>query len=274
MTLREAIRRAAGQLSAVSDTARLDAELLAAHCLGVSREALLLGHLEDAEPPHFADYIDRRLDHEPVAYITGRVDFWSLSLQIGPSVLIPRGDSETLIEAALAACAATPPTEILDLGTGSGALLLAALSEWPAAQGLGVDQSADALAIARKNALATGLSDRARFCQGDWGAGLTGPFNLILCNPPYIATGFPLDRQVAAFEPASALYAGEQGLDDYRRIAPQIAQLLDRKGVACVEIGFDQAASVGALFAEQGLSVDLRRDLGGRDRCLVLTSAG
>lgn len=274
MTLRDAIRAAAQRLSAVSDTARLDAEILAAHSLGITREVLLLGHLDAAVPPEFPALVARRADAEPIAYITGQAEFWTLTLRVGPGVLIPRSDSETLIEAALEACAGAPPAAVLDLGTGSGALLLAALSQWPDARGVGVDQSPAALAIAQENAQALGLSDRVCVRKGDWGDGVDGPFNLILCNPPYVATDFALARTVAEFEPAGALYAGADGLDDYHRLAPQIARLLASDGVACVEIGFDQAASVSALFAAQGLSVRLKRDLGGRDRCLVLQKLG
>lgn len=270
MTLREAIRTAAARLSAVSDTARLDAEILAAHSLGVTRATLLLTHLDAAAPPDFQAFVARRANAEPVAYITGQAEFWTLTLHVRPGILIPRSDSETLIEAALAACAGAPPAAILDLGTGSGALLLAALSEWPEARGLGVDQSPVALAVAQDNAQALGCADRACFREGDWGAGVSGPFNLILCNPPYIATDFVLPRSVVGFEPAGALFAGPEGLDAYQRLAPQIARLLAPDGVACVEIGFDQAEPVAALFAAQGLAVTLTRDLGGRDRCLVL----
>ncbi|MFM7028765.1 MAG: peptide chain release factor N(5)-glutamine methyltransferase [Chakrabartia sp.] len=270
MTLRDALKAAAARLAPLSATPRLDAELLAAHALGVTREAMILSYLEEAAPEGLEPLVARRLAQEPVAYILGEADFWTLTLGVSPAVLIPRADSETLIEAALDAFALRPPASILDLGTGSGALLLAALSEWPLAAGLGVDQSDEALAIARANAVRTGLAGRARFQQGDWGQGLEAVFDLILCNPPYIAQGFPLAADVAAHEPHTALFAGPDGLDDYRLLAPQIAALLAPGGVACVEIGFDQAVSAGALFSAQGLALEVRRDLGGRDRCLVL----
>ncbi|MEY3906381.1 MAG: hypothetical protein RIR59_1204, partial [Pseudomonadota bacterium] len=152
MMLREALRQAAARLAMVSETPRLDAELLAAHSLGVARDQVLLAHLDDAVPEQFWDLIARRLNEEPVAYITGMAEFWSIPLQVGPGVLIPRPDSETLITAAMAHFETSAPTTILDLGTGSGALVLAALVEWPLARGLGVDQSDDALAIATANA--------------------------------------------------------------------------------------------------------------------------
>ena len=270
MKLRDALRVAAEQLAVTSATPRLDAELLAAHCLGVDRNKLLLTHLDTATPSEFGELVERRLRHEPLAYITGQASFWSLDLQVGPDVLIPRPDSETLIEAAIAHFDAEGPKTVLDLGTGSGALLLAALSHWPAAHGLGVDQSPAALFIAQENAARLGMQTRAQFQLGNWGQGLPGPYDLILCNPPYIAQGYPLEPDVACYEPASALFAGQQGLDDYLLLAPDIAQLLSCTGCACVEIGFDQARSAGAIFDAQGFSVNVIKDLAGQDRCLVL----
>lgn len=271
MTLREAISRAAERLSLASDTPRLDAEILAAHAMGIDRNSLLLGRLDDPAPVAFDALIARRLATEPVAYIIGRQDFWSLSLKVAPGVLIPRPDSETLIEAALDFFQGRPPAQILDLGTGSGALLLAALSEWPNAHGLGVDQSRVALSIATENADQCGLASRAEFSFGDWGQGVTGPFDLILCNPPYIATGYALHSGVADYEPQEALFSGQHGLDDYKRLAPQIGALLGAGGCACIEIGFDQAETAGQLFASAGFAVEVRQDLAGRDRCLRLT---
>lgn len=270
MTLRDALSAAAEQLAAVSPTPRLDAELLAAHALGVDRNQLLLLHLKDTVPDALRGLLERRLRHEPVAYITGEASFWSLDLNVRPGVLIPRPDSETLIEAAIDHFQFGAPDVVLDLGTGSGALLLAALDHWPKAQGLGIDQSQTALDVAIGNAQRVGVADRATFQLRDWGAGLEGVFDLILCNPPYIADGYPLIRDVADYEPASALFAGAQGLDDYVRLAPDIARLLSATGCACVEIGFDQGLSVAAIFDAHGMDVALRQDLAGQDRCLVL----
>ena len=159
-------------LAPVSDTPRLDAELLMAHTLVVTRETLLLEHLEDPIPPGFANLLRRRANNrEPIAYITGIRQFWSLDLAVGPGVLIPRPDSETLIEAAIAHFSAAPsPTSILDLGTGSGALLVAALHHWPAARGVGIDRSADALRYARANAASHLAGERAAFIRADWAA--------------------------------------------------------------------------------------------------------
>ena len=269
-SIRQALAAAASQF-VFSETPRLDAELLMAHALGVSREQLLLSHLDDPVPPAFADLVERRARHEPVAYITGARAFWTIDLQVGPGVLIPRADSETLIEAAVAHFAGRAPATILDLGTGPGTLLLAALDQWPQAKGVGIDQSDDAAHYFAANVVALGMGDRASFRQGDWAEGLEGQFDLILANPPYIATTDPLPPEVSKYEPAAALYAGLDGLDAYRVLAPQIARLLAPGGVACVEVGATQAESAGALFAAQGLSVGVRKDLGGRDRCLIAT---
>ncbi len=270
MTARDAIAAAAERLTAVTDTPRLDAELLMAHARGVDRNALLLRHLSDPVPTAFAALIARRLAREPLAYITGTRDFWTISLHVSPAVLIPRPDSETLIEAAIVHFKGGAPETILDLGTGSGALLLAALSEWPGATGVGVDVSDEALVMAQRNANALHFSERAKFLKGDWTEGLTGPFDLILCNPPYVETDARLTPEVMN-EPHQALFAGADGLDDYRRLAPQIASLLTPNGCAAVEIGATQASRAGALFADAGLSVAVLQDLGRRDRCLLLT---
>ena len=188
MTVRAAIAEAASRIA--SETPRLDAELLMAHALGVSRQAMLLSRLGDPVPEGFAALVERRLRHEPVAYITGSRGFWTIELQVGPGVLVPRADSETLIEAAVVHFAGTEgPKRVLDLGTGPGTLLLAALAEWPQARGLGVDASETALGYARENAERLGLSERVELRAGDWAAGVYGAFDLILCNPPYIGTG-------------------------------------------------------------------------------------
>ncbi len=270
-TVREALNRAATALSACSDTPRLDAELLAAYALNIDRDGLILTALGAPEPSGFEDLICRRLAHEPVAYITGARDFWTLTLRVAPGVLIPRPDSETLIEAAIAHFGEGGPRSILDLGTGSGALLLASLSHWPTAAGIGVDTSDIALEIARSNAERLRLAGRALFRKGDWAAGIEAQFDLILCNPPYVEAHAELAQEVREHEPATALFAGEDGLADYRRIAPQLGMLLASNGVAVIEIGHQQAEAAGALFAAQGFDVSVRQDLGQRDRCLVLT---
>jgi release factor glutamine methyltransferase len=269
--VRSALAKAAQALASVSDSPRLDAELLMAHALGVSREAMILRGLDDPAPEGFAALLARRLAHEPVAYITGYRAFWTIELAVGPGVLIPRPDSETLIEAAIEYFGMRGPARVLDLGTGPGTLLLAALAEWPEATGLGVDSSATALDFARANAAALGLAERAAFQPGDWTQGLAGAFDLILANPPYIATDEPLPRQVREHEPAAALFAGADGLDDYRRIVPELRRLLAPGGAAVLEIGWTQADSVSALARMCGFAVALYRDLGDRPRALLLS---
>lgn len=275
MSLADWLRDAAARLAAVSDTARLDAELLAAHALGIDRPQMLLV-LRDLEAPDGLDaLLTRRLAHEPVAHITGTRDFWTLTLAVGPDVLIPRPDSETLIEAAVAHFAGTVgPRRILDLGTGSGALLLAALDQWPEASGVGIDISARALSVAEGNARRLGLAPRARFRQGDWGTGLSERFDLLLCNPPYIPAAETLSQQVSRYEPHGALFAGADGLDCYRLLAPETGRLLADGGVALFEIGHDQGESVPALFAGAGFTPVVLADLGGRSRCVRVMTAG
>jgi release factor glutamine methyltransferase len=270
MRVREALAAAAARLGHVGDTPRLDAELLMAHALDCSREEVLLAHQEQEAPERFEALLERRLAHEPVAYITGRRAFWTIELEVGPGVLIPRPDSETLIEAAIARFGGRGPATILDLGTGPGTLLLAALAEWPAATGLGIDRSEIALDFARRNAARLGLSSRASFSLGDWGEGLEERVDLVLCNPPYVEAAAALAPHVAAWEPAEALFAGIDGLDQYRRLAPQLPGLLARGGLACVEIGAGQAPPLRELFEMAGFSVSEREDLAGVPRCLVL----
>ncbi len=272
MTVGEAIRAAAERLAATSDTARLDAELLMAHALGLTRSDMLLRAMRDPAPQSFPALIERRATHEPVAYITGKAEFYGRSFAVEPGILIPRSDSETLIEAALAAC--PDPRRVLDLGTGSGALLLTVLAERPAAQGVGIDASAVAIEVTGENAIALGIANPWDLHCRDWRtpgwADGLGTFDLILCNPPYVEDDAALDAQVRDFEPASALFAGPDGLDDYRILIPRLRGLMNPQAVAILEIGANQAEAVGALAAEAGLTIDLRRDLAGRARALVL----
>jgi release factor glutamine methyltransferase len=261
-----ALADAARRLAAVSDTPRLDAELLLAHALGVDRQALLLGPADRATPPGFAALVERRATGEPIAHILGERDFWTITLRVTPDTLIPRPDTETLLEVAVERFGRAGPARILDLGTGSGALLLAALTEWPDATGLGVDRSEPALAVAADNAGRLGLADRAAFAQAGWATAADGGFDLVLCNPPYIGEGEALPASVRRFEPASALFAGPDGLADYRELARYLR--LPPQGIACFEIGHTQAAAVCALFEEQGHATAVRRDLAGRDRCV------
>ena len=270
------IRTATNLLTGISDTPRLDAELLMAHALGVERQDVLLDPARYAVPEIYAHLVARRMAHEPIAYIVGYRDFWTLRIEVGPGVLVPRPDSETLVEACLDLArerGAGWPWRVLDLGTGPGTLLLAVLSEFPGATGLGVDASEQALAYARDNAEDLGMAGRTAFHAGDWGKGIDGPFDLILCNPPYIGTDEPLMPDVADHEPAGALFAGADGLADYRRIIPDLPRLLAPGGAAVLEIGHRQRTSVSELAEAAGLAAACRQDLGGRDRALLLTRA-
>jgi release factor glutamine methyltransferase len=267
------LREATAALEGISPTPRLDAELLLAHALGIDRSAMLLLQHDLSAPESFTDLLTRRLADEPVAYITGVQAFWDLELCVTPNVLIPRADSEALLEAAMDWFSAKDqPMRIADLGTGSGALLLAALSIFPDAVGIGIDASAGALTVARDNAQRLRCADRARFemrdwMQAGWSEGL-GPLDLILCNPPYIEDSFILAPMVSAHEPHSALFAGADGLNDYRILIPSLRDFLDPGGVAFFEIGYNQADSVCALGAEAGYLTELRHDLAGNPRVI------
>ena len=271
-TVADAIRAAAERLADISDTARLDAELLMGHALGMTRSDMLIRAMRDCAPEVFETLVERRVLREPVAHILGRQEFFGLDLRVTPETLIPRGDSETIVHAALDT--APEAGRVLDMGTGSGALLLAFLHERIGASGVGIDASAAAIALARENGEALGLGSRAEFRRAswldpDWTAGI-GEFDLVLCNPPYVEADAELDPDVREFEPASALFAGPDGLDDYRVIIPQLGKLLFPGGVAVLEIGSTQADSVAAIAGDSGFATELRHDLGGRPRALIL----
>lgn len=269
-----ALSRATHQLARSSDTPRLDAELLMAEALHIDRDRLILAPPDREVPKRFWDMVERRANGEPVAYITGRRAFWNIELHVGPGVLVPRPDSEVLIASALEHFEGTGgPSRILDLGTGPGTLLLAALDIWPQATGVGTDLSRRALSYAAANARRLGFDGRVRLRLGDWAEGISDRFDLILCNPPYVAEGADLGPGVREYEPDEALFAGEEGLDAYRALAPQLPALLEKGGLAAIEIGCDQAAAVTALLARDGLQADVAHDLAGRDRALLLTWA-
>jgi len=264
------VRNAAARIG--GETPRLDAELIVAHALGISREALLLGNPEVAAEAAEA-FIARRAAGEPVAYILGRQEFWSLDLEVGPGILVPRGDTETLIVAAQRLFPADRPLSILDLGTGSGALALTALAEWPGATALATDVSDTALGVAARNAERLGVSARCRFLKADWAEGVEGRFSLILSNPPYIGEDEATGPGVREYEPHGALFAGPDGLDAYRRIVPALPALLEADGAAILEIGWKQAAAVLALGHGAGLEGAVEHDLAGRDRAVVFRHA-
>nr|WP_255575258.1 peptide chain release factor N(5)-glutamine methyltransferase [Caldovatus aquaticus] len=259
------------------ESPRLEARLLLGHALGLPAEALLRDPARPVPPAaaaRFAALLHRRLERAPVAHLLGEREFWSLPLAVSPATLIPRPDSETLIEAALAAFPDRAAVRaILDLGTGTGCLLLAALTEFPRASGLGVDRVAEAAALAAANARRLGLAGRARFVVGDWAAPLAARFDLVLCNPPYVETGaIPhLAPEVARHEPATALDGGADGLDAYRAVLAALPALLAPAGRAVLELGQGQRPAVEALARAAGLRpLGCRADLGGVERALVL----
>ena len=267
-----ALADAARQLGKTSDTARLDSELLMAEALHIDRDGLILSPPDRKVPDRFWAMVERRAAGEPVAYITGRRAFWDIELHVGPGVLVPRPDSEVLIASAIDHFDGTDgPSRILDLGTGPGTLLLAALDVWPHATGLGTDLSRQALTYASANARRLGFETRVKWLQGNWAAGLVERFDLILCNPPYVPDHAELGPGVREYEPDEALFAGREGLDAYRALAPQLPDLLERGGLAAVEIGHDQAKPVTRLLARDGLEVTVAHDLAARDRALLLT---
>jgi len=270
--LDRALADAARQLELSSDTARLDSELLMAEALHIDRDKLILSPPKRAVPNRFWEMVERRKRGEPIAYITGRRAFWNIELHVGPGVLVPRPDSEVLIASAIEHFEGTAgPNRILDLGTGPGTLLLAALDIWPKATGLGVDLSRQALSYASANARRLGFDERAKLMQGNWANGLLDRFDLILCNPPYVAEGAELGPGVREYEPDEALFAGREGLDAYRDLAPQLPRLLNPGGLAAIEIGHDQAEPVTELLARDGLQTRVANDLGDRPRAVLLT---
>ena len=219
------------------------------------------------------DYPACRERREPVSHILGRKGFWKIMLQVTPDVLTPRPDTETVVEYVLRDFHEHAPWSVLDLGVGSGAILLSILAERPAAKGLGVDVSEEALAVARENAANLGLAGRTALLRGDWAWGLADEsFDLVVSNPPYIASDVieTLEPEVRDHEPRLALEGGADGLDAYRALAPEILRVLKPGGRFAVEIGYDQKAAVEALFREAGArDVVTVRDLGDRDRVVA-----
>lgn len=267
-----ALAEAARQLEDSSDTARLDSELLMAEALHIDRDKLILSPPNREVPDRFWQMVERRKGGEPIAYITGRRAFWNIELHVGPGVLVPRPDSEVLMASAIEHFEGTSgPKRILDLGTGPGTLLLAALDVFPDATGLGIDVSRHAMSYAAANARRLGFEPRLKFKLGNCAEGVSEAFDLILCNPPYVAEGAELGAGVREFEPDEALFAGAEGLDAYRALAPQLPRLLNKGGLAAVEIGHDQADAVSALLARDGLQARVAQDLASRDRALLLT---
>lgn len=254
----------------------IDARLLVEAACGATRTDIVTDPhrpLTPAQEATLEDYLARRERREPVSHILGRKGFWKIMLSVNADVLTPRPDTETVVELALRDFPEHAPYSILDLGVGSGAILLALLAERPAAKGLGTDVSEEAIAVARDNAAALGLAGRVAFLRGDWTAGLADEnFDIVVSNPPYIATEVieTLEPEVRQYDPRLALDGGPDGLDAYRVLAPQVMRVLKPGGRFFVEIGYDQKAAVEALFREAGaLEVATHLDLANRDRVVA-----
>ena len=256
---------AVGRLAAAGiDNPRLDARLLLAHASG--------------DAARFESLVARRVAREPLAYITGHKEFWSLDFEVGPGVLIPRPETETVIERALAQFPDRQAAlQVLDLGTGSGCLLIALLKEYPNAQGLGLEMADDARAFAERNIARHNLGARCAIRSGSWGEAISSTYDVILSNPPYIRSAdiAGLEAEISAYEPLLALDGGADGLSAYRALAPEIARLLRPGGYAFVEIGAGQAAAVGDLFRDEGLQLGaIAPDLAGIPRVVTARAVG
>ena len=256
----------------------IDARLLVEAAAGATRADIVgdpYRQLTAEQEATLADYLNRRENREPVSHILGRKGFWKIMLSVTRDVLTPRPDTETIMDAVLPAFPADMAFNVLDLGVGSGAILLAILAERPAAKGLGIDVSEEALAVARENAANLGLAGRLALLRGDWTAGLGDEsFDLVVSNPPYIATDVieTLEPEVRDHEPRLALDGGPDGLDHYRILAPEILRVLKPGGMFAVEIGFDQKQAVEDLFRAAGArGVRTIRDLSTRDRVVTGT---
>jgi release factor glutamine methyltransferase len=266
--------------SSTIDSAELDARILIGTVLGLDLTGLIASAnrlVTAAEAARLEDLIRRRLDGEPVARILGHKEFWGLPLQLSAATLVPRPDTETVVELALemlrAAALGDHQLRIADIGTGSGAILLALLSELPEACGFGTDISVLALRTASANAAALGLADRAAFVACDYAAALSGTFDLIVSNPPYIRSAeiAGLATEVREHDPLSALDGGADGLDAYRALIPQTARLLAPRGVLVVEIGQGQSGDIEALMTATGLMLERppKADLAGIRRAVA-----
>ena len=270
-TVKALLDAVAQQLKAAGiDGARAEARLIVAHVTGLDRARQLTDPGQAVDPEPALALARRRVAREPMAYLIGRREFWGLDFIVGPGVLVPRPETETLIEAVLAAFSdRTAPWRVLDLGTGTGCLLLTLLSLYPNALGIGIDRSAAALAYAARNRRLLGLEERALLVQGDWLAAVQGPFDLVVANPPYIAPNEPRDPETR-HEPEVALIAGQDGLDAYRAIAGPAWLALTPGGFAAVEIGAGQGDAVRALLEQAGFrEVAVMPDLAGRPRAVT-----
>lgn len=259
------------------DTAQLDARMLVAHAMGISRTELLMlkeFSLTPAQQKTLDALVDMRVRRVPMAQILGRREFWGLTFKVTKDTLDPRPDSETLIEALIHhETRRSAKLRMLDLGTGTGCLLLSALSEYPQSTGLGIDQSQAALDVALENARNLGMQNRAEFKKSDWNSEIKGVWNVVISNPPYIPTEeIPtLAPEVAQHEPKAALDGGSDGLDCYLRITSFLPEILAEEGLALLEVGAGQAQDVAALATANGLRIaGITRDLSGIERCVVI----
>ena len=274
LTLVSAWTRAKEQLKAAGiEGPVIDARLLVEDAADATRTDIVTDPkrpLTDEQVATLDAHVARRIAREPISHILGRKGFWKIMLQVTPHVLTPRPDTETVVELVLRDIPEHARISVLDLGVGSGAILLAILADRPAAKGLGVDVSEEALAVARDNAAQLGLAPRTALLRGDWTSGLgDASFDVVVSNPPYIRTAEieTLAPEVRDHEPRLALDGGADGLDAYRLLAPQILRVVKPGGRFAVEIGHDQSAAVQALFRAAGaLEVSTAKDLANRDR--------
>ncbi len=274
LTIAEALREGANRLAAAGiDHPRLESRILLAQALGCSSEDLIRDLTVRPGRSDFGALIARRAAREPLAFILGWREFWSLRFRVSPATLIPRPETETVVEAALSVAPdRDAPMRVLDLGTGTGCLLLAFLNERPCAFGVGTDRSLDAVRLAQGNARDLGLGSRSAFVLGDWADSVGGRFDLVLSNPPYIPASdlAGLMPEVVGHEPRSALDGGESGLAAYRTIIAALPGILRPSGAAVLELGIGQSEAVAAIAASAGLRAETRLDLSGTPRAMIL----
>jgi release factor glutamine methyltransferase len=259
------------------ETAALDARLLLLAALGISATDLVMHPdvpLTPEQAQTLADFTRRRLAHEPVARMIGEREFWGLPFRLSPETLVPRPDTETVVATVLELIPdRQTPLRIVDFGTGSGCILVALLHEMPRATGLGIDLSEGALRTARENAWANGVGERSRFAAARWAEAVSGTFDVIVSNPPYIASAIipTLDEEVREHDPLLALDGGQDGLEPYRILLSEAGRLLAPGGLLAVEIGYDQEEALRSLAAEKGLEIlRVAHDLSGHPRCVAM----
>jgi release factor glutamine methyltransferase len=276
-TIAELLREGARRLTESGiDNPRLESRLLLSHALSRSSEDLIRDLTATADPANFDSLVARRAAREPLAFILGWREFWSLRFHVSPSTLIPRPDSEAVVEAALALAPDSPARlRVLDLGTGTGCLLLAFLHERPGAFGIGIDLAEQAARLASQNAHDLGLAARCAFLCGNWASAINGRFDLVLSNPPYVAAHDmdALMPDVRSHEPLAALDGGRCGMTAYRAIIATLRRLLHSTGAAVLELGAGQFSAVASMAGEAGFKVACRPDLSGTPRVIILRSS-